>query len=288
MSGNPSEWLDLELSRGRYRITARLGEGGMGFVYRAQDASLNTQVVIKVPRRAMLDEPQFLKRFQREIRSLVALSHPHIVKIIDVGEYAEIPFAVMQYLAGGDLESRPRVVSPAELGGWLPAVADALDFVHSKDFVHRDVKPGNVLFDAEGHAYLSDFGVAKVVRYVGSGGDAGPKTGTGLIMGTPEYMAPELVMGQKITGRVDQYALAVTVYELLAGRRPFEGPTPAAVYVEQATKQASPLDRVRPEIPAALSAAVSCALSKDPAERYTTCTEFAEAVLSAALDGANP
>ena len=202
----------------------------MGFVYRAQDANLNTPVVIKVPRRAMLDDPQFVERFEREIRSLVTLSHPHIVKITEVGQHEGIPFAVMQFLAGGDLEGRrpqdkagrPRAVSPAALSGWLPEVAGALDFVHSKGLVHRDVKPRNVLFDTDGHAYLSDFGVAKVIRDAESGGDAASMTGTGMIVGTPEYMAPELVMGQEITGRVDQYALAVTVYELLAGRRPFQ------------------------------------------------------------------
>ena len=246
-------------------------------------------VVIKVPRRAMLDDPQFVERFQREIRSLVTLSHPHIVKITDVGQHEGIPFAVMQFLAGGDLEGRrpqdgagrPRAVSPSALSGWLPEVAGALDFVHSKGLVHRDVKPGNVLFDTEKHAYLSDFGVAKVIRDAESG-DAGHMTGTGMIVGTPEYMAPELVMGQEITGRVDQYALAVTVYELLASHPPFEGPTPSAVHIEQATKQVPALDTVQPKIPAALSSAVSRALSKDPADRYTTCAEFAEAVLSTA------
>ena len=288
MSGNPSQWLDLELSGGRYRITARLGEGGMGFVYKAQDANLNTPVVIKVPRRAMLDDPQFVERFQREIRSLVALSHRQIVKITDVGQYEGIPFAVMQFLAGGDLEGRrpqdgagrPRAVSPSALSGWLPEVAGALDFIHRQGYVHRDVKPGNVLFDTEDHAYLSDFGVAKVVRDAESGGDAASMTGTGMIVGTPEYMARELVMGQEITGRVDQYALAVTVYELLAGHPPFVGQSSSAILVEQATKQVPALDTVQPKIPAALSSAVSRALSKDPADRYTTCGEFAEAVLS--------
>ena len=161
MAVNPNEWQGLEMSGGRYRITSRLGEGGMGFVYRADDRHLHAPVVIKVPRRAMLDDPQFVERFQREIRSLVTLSHPHIGKIIDVGQHEGVPFAVMQYLDGGDLEARrprnaeghPLAVSPTALRDWLPEVAGALDFVHRKGYVHRDMKPVNVLFDRERHAY---------------------------------------------------------------------------------------------------------------------------------------
>jgi len=289
MSANPSEWLELNLSRGRYRITSRLGEGGMGFVYKANDGNLDTPVVIKVPRRAMLDDPQFVERFQREIRSLVTLSHPHIVKIIDVGQHEGIPFAVMQYLDGGDLEGRrnraadgrPMAESASALYGWLPEVASALDFVHRKGYVHRDVKPGNVLFDAEGHAYLGDFGVAKVVRDAESGVGAGHLTSTGTFVGTPEYTAPELAMGEEITGRVDQYALAVTVYELVAGHPPFRGQSSSATLVEQVTKPVPALDTVQLSDPAALSSAVLRALSKKPGDRYATCAEFADAVLSA-------
>jgi serine/threonine protein kinase len=258
----------------------------MGFVYRADDRHLHAPVVIKVPRRAMLDDPQFVERFQREIRSLVTLSHPHIVKIIDVGQHEGVPFAVMQYMDGSDLEARrprdaeghPLAVSPTALRDWLPEVAGALDFVHRKGYVHRDMKPGNVLFDRERHAYLSDFGVAKVVREAGS--DAAEMTGTGMILGTPEYMAPELVLGQEVTGRVDQYALAVTVYELLAARRPFEGPTPGAIHIEQANKPVPALHNLRPSVPKALSSVVARALSNDPAARYATCREFTDAVLA--------
>src|SRR5947207_2837574 len=171
MTNRPTDWIGLALSGGRYLISAKLGEGGMGVVYRAQDRNLDSDVVIKVPRRTMLDDPEFAHRFAREIRSLVRLSHPGIVKVTDVGECDGRPFAVMQYLTGGSLEDRQEITSdgrrvalePRTVPGWLTGVAGALDFIHSQGYVHRDVKPGNILFDAQGHAYLSDFGVAKTL-----------------------------------------------------------------------------------------------------------------------------
>ena len=152
MARNPENWLGQELAAGRYKVTAKLGEGGMGFIYKAHDGNLDTDVVIKVPRLSMLVERQFAQRFTRELRSLVNLSHPHIVKIIDVGQQDKIPFAVMQYLSGGDLADRLQDgrVSPDSLSAWLPEIAGALDFVHEEGYVHRDIKPGNILFDKQG------------------------------------------------------------------------------------------------------------------------------------------
>ena len=171
MTIGSNDWEGLTLAGGRYRITAKLGEGGMGFVYRALDQNIDAEVVIKVPRQAMMDDPEFAGRFTREIRSLVKLSHPHIVKVTDVGTWEGTPFAVMQYLPGGSLEDqRPTgpdgqvlPCDPRKVSRWLVAVAEALDYIHAQGYVHRDVKPGNILFDALGHAFLSDFGVAKVL-----------------------------------------------------------------------------------------------------------------------------
>jgi serine/threonine-protein kinase len=292
MAKKPTDWTGLTLSDGRYRFESKLGEGGMGIVYRAHDTRLGMDVVIKVPRRAMLDDPAFADRFAREIRSLVRLSHPNIVKVTDVGVYEGLPFAVMQYLPGGSLEDRRSGsvaadgASPAldarSVAGWITGVAAALDYVHSKGYVHRDVKPGNILFDAQGHAFLGDFGVIKALASSEKAQAAERSaTAAGLVLGTPEYMAPELIMGEEVDGRVDQYALAVTLYEVLCGRRPFEGSTPTAVLVLHTTKPPAALSELRPSIPGRLSQAVLRGLAKEPSGRYPSCAAFAAAVVAA-------
>jgi serine/threonine-protein kinase len=293
MAQSPSDWRGKTVGNGRYVVRSKLGEGGMGYVFRAHDKNLDADVVIKVPRRTLLEDPEFANRFAREVRSLVKLAHPCVVKITDVGENDGVPYAVMQYLSGGSLEDYQPSGSPAEkgqavdnvaeLGDWLPGVASALDFVHSQGYVHRDVKPGNILFDAHGHVFLSDFGVAKALgtaREPERGQTA--QTGTGMVLGTPEYMAPELVMGRPFDGRIDQYALAVTVYEMLSGRRPFVGPSPTAILVIQTTEEPTPLHVIEPRVPRSLSDAVSRALSKNPEKRFPTCSAFAEVVVASA------
>jgi serine/threonine protein kinase len=291
MTITSQEWSGLTLAGGRYRVIAKLGEGGMGFVYRALDQNIDADVVIKVPRQAMMDDPEFAGRFTREIRSLVKLSHPHIVKVTDVGNYEGIPFAVMQYLAGGSLEDQRPVgpggqvlpCDPRNICRWLIAVAEALDYIHTQGYVHRDVKPGNILFDTHGHAFLSDFGVAKVLA---SAKNPAPSqtamTGAGMVLGTPEYMAPELIMGDQFDGRVDQYALAITVYELLCGRRPFEDETKTKVLVLHTSQTPSPLTAWCKTLPVRLSQAVLKGLAKDPSQRYADCAALAKAVAAAA------
>jgi formylglycine-generating enzyme required for sulfatase activity/tRNA A-37 threonylcarbamoyl transferase component Bud32/predicted RNA-binding Zn-ribbon protein involved in translation (DUF1610 family) len=289
------EWVGHVLS-GRYRVTAKLGEGGMGFVYRARDHNLDTDVVIKVPRRAMLENPEFAGRFAREIRALVQLVHPHIVKVMDVGEHDDLPFAVMQFLPGGSLRDRQQagpdghpVPMPLEsLNDWLPAIAAALDYIHEQRHVHRDVKPENILFDAGGNAYLSDFGVAKTLADEGQKKSKTVLTGAGTVLGTPQYMAPELIMGKPYDGRADQYALGVMLYELLAGRYPFDGTSSTALFVQHTMQEAAPLDAVLSSLPKGVAAAVGRALAKDPKARWADCRSFAQAVLTAVAPGTGP
>jgi hypothetical protein len=284
MTAETTDWVGLTLD-GRYSVTAKLGEGGMGFVYRARDARLGWDVVIKVPRAAMLEEAGFRERFRAEVGALVRLAHPHVVKVTDFGQHDGVPFAVMQFLPGGSLEDRrprddagkPKPVSPRTLAEWLPAVADALDFIHKQGYVHRDVKPANILFDAHKNAYISDFGVAKAVA--GGPTERPGLTGAGRVLGTPTHMAPEMVLGEPFDGRVDQYALAVTVFEMLAAKLPFEGPTAMAVLIKRTTDSPPALAEVRPTIPAALSAAVARAMSKDPGQRFPSCAAFAKAAV---------
>jgi len=286
MNAPTNPWEGRELGGGRYLVGEKLGEGGMAYVHRALDRHLDTDVVLKIPKASLLEQPDFVLRFQREARSLVKLSHPHIVKVLDCGEWEGRPYLVLQYLGGGSLSDvRPRDVfdncQPVEvstLEKWLPSVASALDFMHEQSFMHRDVKPGNILFDVYYHAYLSDFGIVKALGDVRGSSQL---TGMSLVLGTPDYMAPEMIRGMAFDGRADQYALAVTVYEMLAGRRPFEGPTVASILIQHTNEEACPLKQLGLEIPIGLSNAVERAMSKLPGSRFSTCRSFARAVLSA-------
>jgi serine/threonine protein kinase len=238
MGPDATNWEGIVLSAGRYRIDKRLGWGGEGCVYRAYDNNVGTHVVIKVPHGHNFSGPDFVARFTREIRLLVRLTHPHIVKILDVGEHQGFPFAVMQYLPGGNLRDRqphdrddqPLPMSLAEVVRWLGQVAQALDFIHQQGFIHRDVKPENILFDEHGNVYLSDFGVVKALA-TSLAANTTLSTHPGTVLGTPRYTSPEMIEGKPYDGRLDQYALAVSVWELLTGRTPFDGTSPATIHI---------------------------------------------------------
>lgn len=278
--------IGLALSGGRYTVTTKLGEGGMGTVYRAVDNHLQADVVIKLLHQAMAADSEFSRRFYDEVRSLVRLSHPHIVKVTDVGAWNEVPFAVLQFLPGGSLDDRLAVwqgpTALAGLASWLGPVGSALDYVHSQGMVHRDVKPGNILFDAQGHAFLGDFGVAKVLAAATDHrASRGPLTGTGMVLGTPQYMAPELIMGDPFDGRVDQYALAVTTFEVLCGRRPFEHEVATRVLMMHTQDQPPRLTSLCPWAPSLLDTVLGKGLAKNPIDRYPSCRAFATAVIEA-------
>jgi serine/threonine protein kinase len=279
-------WVGKTLAGGRYRVTALLGEGGMGAVYRAHDAHLDTEVVIKVPKAGLLADQNFAARFGREVRSLVRLAHAHIVRVLDVGEYQGLPFAVMQFLVGGSLRERldcnsgaGTAAALADLASWLPGVADALDYIHRQGYVHRDVKPDNILFDATGHVYLGDFGIAKALADAEGARTTAFRTVAGLVIGTPQYMAPELAVGGAVSGAADQYALAVTAYEAVCGRLPFDGATEVTLAVQHATRPAPPPHEVTAGVPLALSAALLRGLCKEPAGRFPDCRSLAQALL---------
>lgn len=281
-SGPGLEGVLLEGPFGRYLVGPRIAAGGMGTVHAARSLNLDTPVVVKFPHTAMLADPGFRERFQREISSLARLRHPHIVRILAQGEHGNLPFLVLEHMDGGSLgdrlAARPDArLSPAETIAWLGPVAEALDFVHASGVLHRDVKPGNILFDAAGHAFLSDFGLAKV-----SGDTQTSLTSAGAILGSPQHMAPEQALGAPSDGRADQYALASTVYEALAGTAPFGGESTVAVLVRKQREAPPHLAAHGVPVEAAAAAAVMRALARDPADRFPSCSAFARAFADAA------
>ncbi len=269
----------------RYEILRPLGEGGMGKVYLAKDKRFGKQVVVKVPTMEAGDK-DFKDRFMREIASLATLEHPHIVTTVDWGEIEGIPFLVLRYLGGGNLRDRitdaQGYYKPMPLEGlnqWLPQIASALDFIHTKNWVHRDLKPDNILFDEAGNPYLADFGIAKALE----GAPMGVKTTMGAFIGTPQYMAPEMHLGKGVGPRADQFGLAVLVYEALAGKIPFAGATPTAIFVEVMQGKARPIHELVPGIPLEKSNALMKGITKEPRDRYGSCVEFANAVTGSIL-----
>jgi serine/threonine protein kinase len=272
----------------RYRIVSWLGAGGMGTAYRAWDEQAGVPVVIKIPKKVFLEDPKFAERFYREIRLLQGFNHPHIVPIEGVGAHeGGLPYVVLRFLPGGSLSNRrlrddngsPKPNPAGMLHLWLPAIADALDYVHAQGVVHRDVKPANIFFDAFWGAFLGDFGIAKIVEESETFDKEHTLTATHMGIGTPEYMAPEQFTPKAaLDGSADQYALAVMAYEMVAGTRPFTGAT-AHLIVEVTTQQAPPLQAARYDLPSSLVHAVHRGLAKRPQERFASCREFAAAVL---------
>src|SRR5262249_8434890 len=195
------------IAEGRYKVLGRIGQGNMGSVYLAYDRHLETDVVLKFPggRDEAATGPEYLDRFDREVRSLVRLSHPHIVKVIDAGDLDGHPFVVMQFLAGGSLKDRMmsgpagdfRPMPPESVGGWVLEIAKALDFLHAQKHIHRDVKPANILFDRHDNAFLGDFGIIKALAGDdGSGGgrQGRPPAGPGVPPGAPTYLPPPIAL----------------------------------------------------------------------------------------------
>jgi len=270
--------LNLEgQSIGRYHIIERLGEGGMAVVYRAYDTHLDCDVAIKFIRTDMLAVGELeiaLKRFQTEAHKMARLTHPNIVRVIDYGEHQGTPYLVMVYLTGGTLKQKLGSPLPCpDVARLLAPIARALEYAHQQGIIHRDVKPANILLTDTGQPMLSDFGVAKVLTSEGE--RSGHLTGTGVGIGTPEYMAPEQVMGLPIDHRVDIYSLGVVLFELATGRRPFIADTPMAVAIKHVS---DPLPRpkdLKPDLPDDIERILFKAMAKNPADRYQSMAEFA-------------
>ena len=261
----------------RYAVTREIGRGGMATVYLADETKHSRQVAIKVLH-PELAATLGADRFLREIGIAARLSHPHVVPLIDSGETGGLLYYVSSYMPGGSLRERmvrERAISVRDVIRIAEEVSTALDYAHRAGFVHRDVKPENILF-ADGHALLADFGVARVIFGQGSDDEV---TAAGMAIGTPEYMSPEQAGGEPtIDGRADVYSLACVVYEMLTGAPPFRGEPSRNILVKHMTEAPSRVRALRPEIPASVDDAIALALAKDPAMRFGSACDFVDAM----------
>jgi serine/threonine protein kinase len=273
---DPTDELRARLERtlaGRYQIIKLLGRGGMAVVFLAQDLTLERQVAIKVLPPDMSHDAKLIPRFQQEAKTAAKLDHPNIIPIYRVESEGGLDYFVMKYVTGHSLdqllEQGPLPVDQARRV--LKEAALALGHAHKRGIVHRDVKPANIMLEADGRVVLTDFGISKALE------GASALTGTGTIIGTPHYMAPEQAKGHEVDGRADQYALAIVGHQILTGKQPFDGSSHSILYKHVFEPPPRIFD-TRPDAPADLCAALDRAMNKEPEKRFANMEEFAAAV----------
>src|SRR5215208_964306 len=264
---------------GRYRVIGRLGSGGMADVYLAEDTQLGRRVALKLLYRRFAEDAEFVERFRREASSAARLQHPNVVQVFDRGEWDGTYYIAMEFLEGRNLKQIVRDHGPLEPALAVDIVLQILKaarFAHRRGVVHRDIKPHNVIVDAEGRAKVTDFGIALA--------GASDMTETGSIMGTAQYLSPEQAQGQPVDARSDLYSIGVVLYELLTGVVPFDAESPVTVALKQISEAPVPAIQRNPAIPPALDAVVMHAMRKDPGARFQDADEFI-AALDQALAG---
>jgi serine/threonine protein kinase len=275
--------VDTHILPPRYRSPKRIALGGMGEVYRATDAVLGRAVAVKLLAERYARDDSVRGRFTREALAAARLSgEPNIVTVFDVGEHAERPFIVMEYLGGGSLEERIQESGAQEVGQaleWLDQAATALDAAHRHGVVHRDVKPANLMLDRNGAVHVADFGIASA-----AGTDSLTMTGT--VLGTAGYLSPEQAQGERATPASDRYSLAVVAFELLSGRRPFESESITAEATAHVNAPVPSIAELCEGLPGELDAVFRRALAKEPMRRFETASEFVSALRAALSDAA--
>jgi hypothetical protein len=262
---------------GRLEIGDILGVGGFGAVFRAHDPLLRRDVAIKALLPEFAGNETAAGRLLDEARLVATAEHPHIVPLYEAGHRDGVVYLVMRYFPDGtaaDRLAKRGPLSPAEVARLGLEVADALAAAHARGVIHLDIKPANILLDAEGHAAVADFGISRLTA-------AAAESPDGLVTGTPHYMSPEQASGDRVDGRADVYALGVVLYELTTGARPITGTSAAQTRANQVTQEPAPIATLAPTVPAALAAVIMRALRKDPAERWHTAKDMADALRAA-------
>ncbi len=253
----------------RYRVTEKVGSGGMAEVYKAVDEVLGRTVAVKVLHPRYAAESNFVNRFRQEAQAAANLSHPSIVNIYDWGHDGETYFIVMEYVNGTDLKKLIEdrgALDPMKVAEYGAQVCAALSVAHGYDIIHRDIKPHNIVIMPDGTIKVMDFGIARAGNTT--------MTQTGSVLGTAQYISPEQAQGRTLGPASDLYSLGITLYELATGRLPFDADTPVAVALKQVNEAPVPPRQVRPSIPASLEAVIMKALRKNPAERYDSAAEM--------------
>jgi serine/threonine protein kinase len=247
----------------RYEIRKELGRGGMATVYLAYDPLFEREVALKILNRELLNNAQVRERFERETKIIARLEHPAIVPVHDVGRDNDQLFYVMRYMTGGSLSDRmsARTLSLAESVHIIQRIASALDYAHARDVIHRDLKPGNILFDDDGNAFISDFGIAKLAS-------SQTKLTSSGIIGTPTYMSPEQAMGENVDARSDIYSLGIILFEMLSGKLPYEATTPLAMVVKHVNEPIPHILDINPNLPTGIELVLEKTLAKNRNLRY--------------------
>ena len=278
-----------EIAR-RYQVVQKLGAGAFGTVYKAKDRVLGRMVAIKTIRLEGLAASgvgieELVQRFQQEAQVSAQLRHPNIVTIYDVGEFEGMSYLAMEFIEGTGLD---RVIKaehrlPIERAASIAAqVADALSFAHEHNIVHRDIKPANIMIEAGDRVKVTDFGIAKITNASES------LTATGSLLGTPSYMSPEQARGQSLDGRSDLFAVGSVLYEMVTGTKAFKGESITGLIFKIITEQPQPIQDLDPRVPEAMVQVIQRALQKDPAARFQTGREMAEALLPLTRPGSTP
>jgi tRNA A-37 threonylcarbamoyl transferase component Bud32/HAMP domain-containing protein len=268
---------------GRYQIRELVGEGAMATVYKAYDPEINRTIAVKLLKSQLRDDDEYHTRFVREAKGAGILSHPNIVTVFDVGEDNKHPYIAMELVEGptlGDFLRERKTLSTAEIVQIGIELTRALDYAHRKGIIHRDVKPGNIMLAGESHSVkVADFGICRI-----DDSDATQQTQVGNVLGTPHYMSPEQVLGQKVDARSDLFSAGVVLYQLLTGALPFEGDTLISVAYKITKAEPAQIDKVRPDLPHSLRRIIERALKKQPEKRFQTGEEFAKALSGVAAE----